>query len=211
MLAVNGGRALLANEQTAWYDPVVDRGRDVPVSGRPQRLTLGETVSDFVLTCFYLDFNGEFVRLVQVDKRIEPFEGLRAVKNLRFVPIEYVDAQAFRVGHAGAGAVIDSGAQQRADPRNLEVQSRENQRNTRGTGELRSRSPDEMDEEIFFKSNAKKRLRPWNGRQIRNACQTAAALAEFQNNGEVWKISSLYSRMPLTFGADYRRGASSCC
>ena len=26
-------------------------------------------------------------------------------------------------------------------------------------------------------------LRPWNGRQIHNACQTAAALAEFQNGG----------------------------
>lgn len=63
----------------------------------------------------------------------------------------------------------------------------------------------------FFKSNAKKRLRPWNGRQIRNACQTAAALAEFQNNVEVCRLLPLYSRMPLTFEADYRRGASSCC
>lgn len=42
----------------------------------------------------------------------------------------------------------------------------------------------------FYRKNAKerertKKLRPWNGRQIKNACQTAAALAEFQNNGKV--------------------------
>lgn len=37
----------------------------------------------------------------------------------------------------------------------------------------------------FFKGNAKQKMRPWNGRQIRNACQTAAALAEFQNSGKV--------------------------
>jgi SpoVK/Ycf46/Vps4 family AAA+-type ATPase len=37
----------------------------------------------------------------------------------------------------------------------------------------------------LFSRNERDNLRPWNGRQIRNACQTAAALAEFQNNGEV--------------------------
>lgn len=38
----------------------------------------------------------------------------------------------------------------------------------------------------FYKRNVvKKGRRPWNGRQIRNACQTAAALAEFQNDGKV--------------------------
>lgn len=38
----------------------------------------------------------------------------------------------------------------------------------------------------FYKRNViNKKRRPWNGRQIRNACQTAAALAEFQNGGKV--------------------------
>lgn len=37
----------------------------------------------------------------------------------------------------------------------------------------------------LWKQNKKNGVRPWNGRQIRNACQTAAALAEFQNDGEV--------------------------
>lgn len=36
-----------------------------------------------------------------------------------------------------------------------------------------------------WKDNANEGLRPWNGRQIHNACQTAAALAEFQDGGHL--------------------------
>lgn len=75
VLAVNGGRVFLENDDLPTYDTWGNRGRESPVNGRPQRLTLGGTVSDFVLTCFYLDFNGEFVGPVQVEKRIEPLKG----------------------------------------------------------------------------------------------------------------------------------------
>jgi len=45
----------------------------------------------------------------------------------------------------------------------------------------------------FYKRNVvKKKRRPWNGRQIRNACQTAAALAEFQNGGKVRSTSNIH-------------------
>jgi hypothetical protein len=33
--------------------------------------------------------------------------------------------------------------------------------------------------------SSNRKYRPWNGRQIYNACQTAAALAEFQNGGKL--------------------------
>ena len=36
-----------------------------------------------------------------------------------------------------------------------------------------------------WKKNDEQNLRPWNGRQIHNACQTAAALAEFDAEGKL--------------------------
>lgn len=44
----------------------------------------------------------------------------------------------------------------------------------------------------FFRRNEDEGKRQWNGRQIRNACQTVAALAVFRNNGKVWAYTRLY-------------------
>ncbi|GAB7359523.1 hypothetical protein MBLNU230_g6167t1 [Neophaeotheca triangularis] len=43
--------------------------------------------------------------------------------------------------------------------------------------------------EKLYEQNENDEVRPWNGRQIRNACQTAAALAEFVNKDDPVKAS----------------------
>lgn len=111
VLAVRGGRQQLVRESKNRYDDMFG-DREEPSSAEPGNVfaqLLGSTdkVSDFVLTCFYLDFNGECVGPVQLEKSIEPFDGVKEIKNLRVIPIEYADTQAFRIGRTGAGGATD--------------------------------------------------------------------------------------------------------
>lgn len=98
VLAVRGGRAHLVDEEDAPAEAT---------SIFSQRLKPIDQVFDFVLTCFYLDFNGEFVGPVQTEKAIPPFDGARDIKSLNIMPIEYADTQAFRIARTGAGGIVD--------------------------------------------------------------------------------------------------------
>ena len=47
--------------------------------------------SVFLITCFYLNFNGEQIGPIHCEKEITPFDGTRDIFNLPFFPIEYAD------------------------------------------------------------------------------------------------------------------------
>jgi hypothetical protein len=96
VLSVSGGSTYLVDEVSMPppqpYETVQDpvTGQFVAVhAARPRRLKATDMLSDFVLTCFHLSFDGVRFGPVQKDIIIEPFEGSTSVDSLAVVPIEY--------------------------------------------------------------------------------------------------------------------------
>jgi hypothetical protein len=100
VLSVRGGRSYLVDEVSLpppeRYDTAFDSATGQYVeTRRPQRLKATDMQADFVLTCFYLSFNGTHFGPVQKDVVIDPFEGSTAIDSLAVMPIEYAKDSTF--------------------------------------------------------------------------------------------------------------------
>lgn len=102
VLAVKGGRVSLKQRvRDPFKDPMAYPGAypghppavesTVAPAGGLLPLIDDESISPFVITCFYLNFNGEQIGPIHCEKEITPFDGTRDIFNLPFFPIEYAD------------------------------------------------------------------------------------------------------------------------
>jgi hypothetical protein len=110
ILSVRGGSTYLVDEVSLpphSFGPLTD-----PATGQfveiVQRLKATDLLSDFVLTCFYLNFNGIHFGPVQKDFVIEPFEGSASVDSLAVMPIEYAKNSTLRSPQARRGQATDT-------------------------------------------------------------------------------------------------------
>jgi hypothetical protein len=101
IVSVRGGNRYLVDEVA----PRPPRGYNVvSESAGPQRLRATDVFADFVLTCFYIDFDGHNFGPVQTDIHVEPSEGIISIDSLPVIPIEYVDRVLFHGERRGRQA-----------------------------------------------------------------------------------------------------------
>jgi hypothetical protein len=111
IIAVRDGNKYLVDETAprpggynTFRDPNTGQFEEVAV---PQRLKATDMLADFILSCFYIDFDGHNFGPVQTDIHIEPFEGSIPIDSLPVTPIEYVDSGRF-YGERRGGQATDA-------------------------------------------------------------------------------------------------------
>jgi hypothetical protein len=113
VLSVRGGSTYLVDE-IALPPPQRFDTVPYPVTGRfagiRERLKATDTLADFVLTCFYLSFDGVHFGPVQKDIIIEPFGGNASIDSLAAMPMEYAKDTTLRSPQSRSGQA--TGAQQ---------------------------------------------------------------------------------------------------